>query len=267
MPLGAPRGSRGRQPSTTSSSPANSATRAETSLLRSTYRGWAELSWAPAASLSFLPPSPSSSCPQPPGAPAPASGGAAARAGRPRGRAAARLQLRHRCSPRGVGGGGRREQSPRRAPRGLPPGAGWRGGGCRRASASASPRGAQHASEPQPEPEPAPEPRPEPQPQPRPEPQVQRVERCERARREGPARGAGERPRLRRGEAAQRRATSFNGVSGSWVCRGKREEEKCTQKLEGLEMSSLSCSRRLSKGAFLFGLGPLSSRVALRCST
>lgn len=87
-----------RNPRAVPSAPANSAARAETPILRSTYLGQAELSAAPAASLSFLPPSPSSSCWLPPGAPALASGGAAAQAGSPWGRTAARPRLRRRRS-------------------------------------------------------------------------------------------------------------------------------------------------------------------------
>lgn len=56
------------------STPANSATRTETPLLHSTYRGWSEPSSPPAAFLSFLPRSPSSSCWRPLGALALASG-------------------------------------------------------------------------------------------------------------------------------------------------------------------------------------------------
>ena len=89
--------------------PANSTTRAEPPLLRSTYRGRAELSESPAAFLSFLPPRPSSSCRRPPGAPALALEGAAAGAGGARG---ARLPAR---SFGGGGGGGGRSLNAGRA--------------------------------------------------------------------------------------------------------------------------------------------------------
>lgn len=83
-PFGASRTRQGRNPSAAPGTPANSTTPAETSLLRSTYHGWAELSAPPVAFLSFLPPSPSSSCWRPPGALALASGRCSRRAGYPR---------------------------------------------------------------------------------------------------------------------------------------------------------------------------------------
>lgn len=129
-----PASRRSATPERLPSTPANSAARAETPILRSTYLGQAELSVPPVAFLSFLPPSPSSSCWWPPGALALASG----RSGSP-GWPSLRA---HGCPPAasaavvrgGVSVSVSRERSPKRR---------WRspqeraGGGSQRAWASA----------------------------------------------------------------------------------------------------------------------------------